>query len=260
VDEKAEAAAAAIERARTELDEALARLAELPNLNADRLKYAAHALSNYLMVVSTTIHLLTIALNQRPDINVRDRIEGLQHATKLMKQLVRQLLVPREEDRPDLLFATTDMTKLVQWACDEIEPIAAVKNISLVRDIRSEPVKVWTDRVAVGAVLDNLLSNAVKYSTPGGTISVSVHQSANEGIVSVTDAGQGISDADAPRLFTRGGKLSNRPTGGESSTGYGLAIAKDLVDALGGRIWFENQPAGGARFSFAVPIEGSSGT
>jgi signal transduction histidine kinase len=260
VDEKAEAAAAAIERARTELDEALARLAEFPTFDADLVKYAAHALSNYLMVVSTTAHLLTIALSQRPDINVRDRIEGLQHATKLMKQLVRQLLVPREEDPPDLLFARTDMTKLVQWACDEYEPIAAVKNISLVRDIRSEPVKVWTDRVAFGAVLDNLMSNALKYSTPGGTISVRVQHSGSEGIVSIADAGPGISDADASRLFTRGGKLSNRPTGGESSSGYGLAIARDLVDALGGRIWFENEPTGGARFSFAVPIDVSSGT
>jgi len=257
VDGKAEAAAA-IERARTELDEALARLAELPSFNADRLTYAAHGLGNYLMVVSTTTHLLTMALNQRTDIDVHDRLDGLRHATKLMKQLVRQLLVHRGDEQPDLLFAPTDIAKLVQFACDEYEPIAAVKNISLDRDICGEAVRVWTDRVAVGAVLDNLLSNAVKYSAPGGTVSVRVFQSRNEGIVSVADAGPGISDADAPRVFTRGGKLSSRPTGGESSTGYGLAIARDLIDALGGRIWFENEPAGGARFLFAIPIDSES--
>ncbi|MEA2342386.1 MAG: hypothetical protein QOF63_555 [Thermoanaerobaculia bacterium] len=247
-------ATAAIERARIELDEALVRLAELPALDTDRLTYAAHALSNYLMVVSTSTHLLTRALAERPEIDVRDRLEGLNHATTLMKQLVRQLLVQREGDRPDLLFATTDLAKLVRWACDECEPIAAVKNISIARDIGSEPLMVWTDGVAVAAVLDNLASNAVKYSSPGGTVLVSVLQSAQEGIVSITDAGPGISDADVPRVFTRGGKLSHRPTAGESSTGYGLAIAKDLVHALGGRIWFENVPEGGAKFSFSVPI------
>src|ERR1700760_646122 len=145
-------ATAAIERARTELDEALARLAELPSFNADRLRYAAHALSNYLMVVSTTSHLLTIALNQRREINVAERLDALQHATKLMKQLVRQLLVPRGDEQPDLLFGSADIAKLVQWACDEYEPIAAAKNISLDRDIGSA-VMVWSDRVAIGAVL-----------------------------------------------------------------------------------------------------------
>ena len=253
MDGKSEATAA-IERARTELDEALARLAEVPAMDSDRLTYAAHALSNYLMVVTTSIHLLTLALAQRRDIDVRDRLEGLNHATKLMKQLVRQLLISRSGEGPDLLFAQTDLAKLVRWACDEYEPIAAVKNIVIARDIDSDPVMVLTDRVAVGAILDNLASNAVKYSTPGGTITVGVQYSATEGIVSITDAGPGINDAEAKLLFTRGGKLSNRPTAGESSTGYGLAIAKDLIDALGGRIWFENAPEGGARFSFALPL------
>jgi len=253
MDGKSEATAA-IERARTELDEALVRLAELPALDTDRLTYAAHALSNYLMVVSTSTHLLTRALKQRPEVDVRDRLEGLSHATELMKELVHQLMAPLG-DGPHLLFSQTDIAKVVRWACDEYEPIAAVKNISMARDIPLGAVIVWTDRVAVGAVLDNLLSNALKYSTPGGTVSVRVQQSAKEGIVSITDSGPGITDADVPRLFTRGGKLSHRPTAGESSTGYGLAIAKDLIEALGGRIWFENVPEGGGRFSFTVPIQ-----
>jgi signal transduction histidine kinase len=253
MDGKSEAAAA-IERARTELGEALARLAELPSLDSDRLSYAAHALSNYLMVVSTSTRLLAIALSQRPDIDIRDRLDALNHATNLMKQLVRQLLVPRGDDDPDLLFSLTDIAKLVRWACDEYDPIAAVKNISIKRDICSGAVMVWTDRVAVGAVLDNLLSNAVKYSAPGGTVSVHVDHSSEEGIVSITDTGPGITEAEAARLFTRGGKLSHRPTAGESSTGYGLAIAKDLIDALGGRIWFEKAADGGATFSFTLPM------
>lgn len=55
-------------------------------------------------------------------------------------------------------------------------------------------------------------------------------------------------------MFTRGGKLSSRPTGGELATGYGLAIAKDFVTALGGDIWFKTEPAGGTTFSVAVPL------
>ncbi|HVR38213.1 MAG TPA: ATP-binding protein [Thermoanaerobaculia bacterium] len=174
-----------------------------------------------------------------------------------MKQLVRQLVVPQGDERPNLLFAPADLAKVVSWACDEYEPIAGAKKIGIVRRIAADAVMVWTDRVALGAVLDNLISNAVKYSPAGGRISVHVKRSDAEGIVSITDTGPGIQAADVPRLFTRGGKLSARPTGGEPSTGYGLAIAKDLIDGLRGRIWFENAHGGGATFSFSLPLHES---
>jgi two-component system sensor histidine kinase/response regulator len=85
-----------------------------------------------------------------------------------------------------------------------------------------------------------------------------VQHSEQGGIFSITDAGPGIREEDVSRVFTRGGKLSARPTAGEPSTGYGLAIAKDLIDALGGQIWFENEPTGGSTFSFSVPIYDSN--
>jgi len=112
---------------------------------------------------------------------------------------------------------------------------------------------VWTDRIALGVAIDNLMSNAVKYSRPGGIVVVRTYESDKEGVFAVSDSGPGIRSDEASRLFSRGGQLSARPTGGEMSTGYGLAIAKDMVDALGGRIWWQND-AEGAVFAVAVPL------
>ena len=110
VNRKAEATAA-IERAQTELRAALVRLAELPALDSDRLTYAAHALNNYLMVVSTIAHLLRATLGKSSEAEIRDRLESLDHATKLMKQVVRQLIVPQGEDRPNLIYSAVDLRK-----------------------------------------------------------------------------------------------------------------------------------------------------
>jgi len=252
MNDKAEAAAA-IERAKNELDGALERLSTLPAVDAGRLTYAAHALGNYLMVVSTTVHLLRNALKASSDNDVCDRLSALTHATKLMKHLVRQLLAGEGADKPNLLLMPFDLTTVVKWASDEYQPIGAEKGIQIVRDISPTPITIWADRVALGAILDNLFSNAVKYSAEGGIVTVSVYEMNGSGVTSIADSGPGIKESELSQLFTRGGRLSNLPTGGEHSTGYGLAIAKDLVDALDGRIWVENNLRG-ATFSFSVPL------
>jgi signal transduction histidine kinase len=252
MNQKAEATAA-IARAQGELDTALARMATLPTLDADRLSYAVHALNNYLMVVSTIAHILRATIGKTAALEVQDRFEALNHATLLMKQLVRQLVFPANDEKPHLIFLPVDLVPILGSCCDEYDPLARAKNISIVREPSSLPITAWADRVAVVAILDNLLSNAVKYSFRDGTIRVRVYQNADEGIFSISDSGPGIPENESQHLFTRGGTLSSRPTAGEESTGYGLAIARDLVDAMGGRIWFHNETGGGATFSFAVP-------
>ena len=246
-------ATAAIERAQGELDEALARLAQLPTVDSDRLAYAVHALNNYLMVVSTIAHVLRLTIGEREGDDVRNKLESLNHATTLMRQMVRDITF-EGPDQPRLIFLPVDLTSVVSSGCDEYEPIAAAKQISLLRDFSEDARIVRTDVVAFGAVLDNILSNAVKYSAPGGTVRVGVQTTGDDGICAVSDSGPGIKDEEAPRLFSHGGRLSSRPTGGESSTGYGLAIARDLMNALGGRIWFENNETGGTTFSVSLPL------
>ena len=72
--------------------------------------------------------------------------------------------------------------------------------------------------------------------------------------VFVKDQGQGIPKGDLAKAFTEFGCLSVRPTAGESSTGLGLAIAKRIVEAHGGRIWVESEKGEGSTFTFALPI------
>jgi len=241
-----------IEHARRELDESLVQLAKLPAIDADRLNYAAHALNNYLMVVSTISHVLErdVGVSSNPD--AQERLTALNEATRMMKAAVRQLTLPSDDSGLKLILLPVNLTFVAAAACDEYAPIAAKKGIRVERDVMDRAVMIWSDRIALGAVIDNLMSNAVKYSRPGGLVRVRAYLN-HEGTFAVSDSGPGIPQQESSRLFSRGGRLSAQPTGGEASSGYGLAIAKDLTDALGGRIWWEND-ASGATFSVALPL------
>jgi len=127
------------------------------------------------------------------------------------------------------------------------------KNIFIVCESTSDIPPVWTDPVAVAAVLDNLLSNAVKYSFPGKKIRVQLRGEMTSVMCSVCDEGPGLSQEDQAKLFQRGVPLSPVATGGEPSSGYGLAVAKELIDKLAGDLCCESTLGAGACFSFRLP-------
>ncbi len=92
-------------------------------------------------------------------------------------------------------------------------------------------------------VLRNLIDNAIKY-TPKGNVKVSLSKKDGKVLFSVKDSGVGITPEDKARLFTEGGRGKDSVKVNVHSTGYGLYIAKQIVDAHKGRIWVESEGAG----------------
>ena len=161
--------------------------------------------------------------------------------------------MPLPLGEPRFMYVSLDLVRLVHRACDYYQRVAERKQIPISLAHEAAAAYVWTDGVAVAAVLDNLLSNAVKYSSPGASVRVAVTDQGGFLTCSVQDEGPGLSVADQEKLYRRGVRLSSVPTGGEASSGFGLAIAKELVDKLGGKLWCESQPGKGACFSFSLP-------
>jgi two-component system sensor histidine kinase/response regulator len=118
----------------------------------------------------------------------------------------------------------------------------------------AEPLEAFADPLAVEHVIENLLSNAIKFAPPGSRVRVVLEPgSPGTARVRVLDRGPGINEDDRKRLFQRYVRLSARPTCGESSTGLGLSIAKQLVDAMHGSLAYEPRPGGGSVFVFELP-------
>ncbi|MCS6990139.1 MAG: tetratricopeptide repeat protein [Chloroherpetonaceae bacterium] len=116
------------------------------------------------------------------------------------------------------------------------------------------------DVECVRDAFENLVSNAIKYTPKGKSIfarlSVAQKPDQNERAIvfAVRDEGQGLTEDDMKRLFGRFERLSARPTGGESSTGLGLSIVKQLVELHGGKVWAESEGKDkGATFYIELP-------
>lgn len=137
--------------------------------------------------------------------------------------------------------------------CHYYQRIADQKRIRLFFNSNIDLPLVWADRVITAAVLDNLLSNATKYSKPGKSVKIQITAKNRWVECSVCDEGPGISETDQRRLFEPGSQLTPKPTGGEPSTGYGLAVAKEYIESLGGSIWCESTLGKGSCFKFRLP-------
>jgi two-component system, sensor histidine kinase LadS len=245
--------AAAIHDAQANLEYALAHLARLPAFDPMALGVATHALTNYLTVMYAGVQLLRRAWQTRDETQVQSLLQGVEHATDLMRNVVAQLRGVAKAGPPMLLHRPVDLVFLAQQACDYYQPLAARKQLHLLCEAAVEPRVLETDPIALAAVLDNLLSNAVKFSPPGRCIWLVVERQAGHVIWRVRDEGPGVSAAEQAQLFQGGVRLSPQPTAGEPSSGYGLAVAKQLVEQLGGTIWCESQAGQGATFVVSLP-------
>jgi len=103
----------------------------------------------------------------------------------------------------------------------------------------------------VERVLFNLVTNALRHTPSDGSVAVSVEQTAKEVCVTVEDTGEGLGADARERMFDRFWRAD--PARSARGAGLGLAIARGVVEAHGGRIWAEDRPGGGARVSFTLP-------
>lgn len=245
--------AAAITRAQAELAEALTELEKIPAFDSGRVAFVAHALNNFLTVIDGTVDLLTQHLGPGADPQVRVWLDGSRHATDLMARVLGQLLTAAATTGAEPRLEAVDLPLLVGRACAYYQRVADRKGIRIAYDPAAAVPPVWTDRVVAAAALDNLMSNAIKYSPPGAEVWVRVRGEPGWGVCEVRDQGPGLSPADQARLFRPGMRLTPTPTGGEPSTGYGLAVAKELVGRVGGEIGCESVLGQGCRFYIRLP-------
>ena len=184
-----------------------------------------------------------------------DIVGSIHGASQSMLDLVNELLdiATIEAGELRLTPSPTPLRELAEKAIRLAAMEAARKGTRLELDPASASPVVTLDAARIRQVVDNLLSNAVKYSPPGSVVTIRIESTADSAVVAVRDQGPGIPDAERGRLFQDFGRLSSVPTGGEKSTGLGLAICRKIVEAHHGRIDAENQPGGGCVFSFSLP-------
>ena len=149
---------------------------------------------------------------------------------------------------------------LVERALERARVLAGAKGVQVSAAVAPGTASVCCAPEKVDRVLDNLLANAVRHTPSHGRVTLGVEPCGDEVQLTVEDSGEGLSNETLTRMFDHfwRGDASRRRDG--AGAGLGLAIARGLVEAQGGRIWAENRRPSGARVVFTLPAGAVSGT
>ncbi len=231
------------------------QLSELIKIKNKFISIAAHDLRNPVISIRGFSELLLKGKNNLTE-EQREFISIIHTTSENMLALLNDLLdlsqiemghleiKPQPDSLKDLIEERLRMHRVQ----------AEQKRISIntrLNDIPSFPF----DRQRISQAVDNLVTNAIKFSPPGAKIYMVLEEQNGNAFFCVRDEGPGIPPEEQPLLFSEFQRLSIRPTGGESSTGLGLAITKKIIDAHGGKIDYESRVGRGSSFYFLLPME-----
>jgi two-component system, sensor histidine kinase and response regulator len=240
---------------RMELAEHEKELHDLEEFKNYLLGMAAHDLRSPLAVILTSCNIMLDEMEPIDPDTRREFMETIRNTAHNMLGMLNVVLdySAIKSGKLSLDYAPVSLKPLIEKAVEMQNRLAERKG-SIIHMLNIPEAKFIADERRLLQVLDNLLSNALKYSPPQSEVMISALTDENNLRVEVMDQGPGISEADRPKLFRSFSRLSNRPTGGESSIGLGLTIARRIVEEHGGRIDFSSIVGAGSTFWFVIPL------
>jgi signal transduction histidine kinase len=234
-------------------------LEQLSQANADKnrlLGMAAHDLRNPLASIRGLAGFLRNGTVGPLTAEQLDLVNTIHDASQSMLQLVNDLLELSVVEAGELTIQLEPscLRELVEKSVNLNNVTAAQKRTRIVLQPGPPLPDMTLDPQKIRQVVNNLLSNAVKFSPAGAVIRVEVAADRAGCSIAVRDEGPGIPEGERHKLFQDFGRTSVRPTGGEQSTGLGLAICRKIVEAHHGTIGVENLLPGGCEFKVTLPF------
>ncbi|MBI2996600.1 MAG: HAMP domain-containing histidine kinase [Candidatus Melainabacteria bacterium] len=219
----------------------------------DIVSALTHDLKTPLLAAETSIqHLLggyfgNLTKEQKQILSLLNQSNS--DALRLVKNLLT--VFKYETKAYKLLLEPVEILEIIEKAISTVSPMLKEKEICLkTSDLEFQFV---CDPFEVERVLVNLLSNAIKYTPNGGHIEILAIKNENNNVtITVKDTGIGISKEELPNLFERFW-LSHKSNSASNSTGLGLYLSRQIIEAHGGKIWANSEVGKGTQISFEIP-------
>ncbi|MBV6512877.1 MAG: Adaptive-response sensory-kinase SasA [Ignavibacteriaceae bacterium] len=220
------------------------------------LGIAAHDLKSPLQSILGLSHLIQEEQEIDP---AKEYAQVIADAANKMILQINDLLETAVFDTAtaELTREIFDMREIIYEVAENNRTRAEQKHQKILVTAKEE-LPVNSSRDWLRRALDNLVNNAVKYSPQNKNIALKAWKDRHTIYLSVSDDGPGFNSGDIKNLFVRFRRLSAKPTGGESSTGLGLALVKEMLTALGGEISLSQSSSGGAEFTIRLNLHKES--
>jgi signal transduction histidine kinase/DNA-binding NarL/FixJ family response regulator len=220
-------------------------------LQSEILETVAHDLKNPLSVILGRAEMLEelVGLGSSAPEKVQNQLVQIKASARRLTEMVNELLSDASRGVLDisLRWDDLDVAALVNEVVESNRTLASRKGQHISVRVPSQ-LRTRGDPDRLREALDNIISNAVKYSPLQSQIAVSLREEEGDPVIRVADSGPGFAPEDIGRLFGRFQRLSAKPTGGESSTGLGLSIAKRILDLHAGEISVQANSERGTTF------------
>ncbi|MHB8512808.1 MAG: sensor histidine kinase [Actinomycetota bacterium] len=224
----------------------------LERMRRELIANVSHELKTPIAAIRAHLENLLEGVEQ-PDTHT---LEVMLRQSERLSTLVEQVLdLSRlESGQMELSHEVLSIRSLAEQAAAEAR---IARNVEVRCEIPDDIPFAIGDRVRIHQVLYNVLDNAGRFTRPGGCVIVRAKQlqQKQQILVTVDDDGPGVSPEQRSLIFERFYRADSARSRPEGGAGLGLAIARSIVEAHGGRIWVEDRPDGmpGARFSFSLP-------
>ncbi len=241
-----------IEKLAKDLEAANVRLKELDQLKSEFVSIASHQLRSPLTAIKGYASLILEGSFGKAPPAIREAVGKILDSSSRLVLIIEDFLnLSRiEQGRMKYDFAPTDIEVMVKSVVGELLPTIKTAGLSISFTTDNQPpYKSNLDAGKIKQVIGNIIDNSIKY-TPRGSIEVSLKKLAeNKLLITVSDTGIGISKETLPTLFEKFSRAKDASKTNTTGTGLGLYVAKQMVEAHGGRIWAESDGVGkGSRF------------
>ena len=235
-------------------NEMASRLAALFDARRELVAWASHDLRTPVASMQVMLEALEDGLAQ-PE----DYLPVLRQQVRTLAMLVDDLFELARIDAGALTLELreAEVSGVVEECLSGLEAEARARQVRLEARVEDDSVA-WCAPDQVQRVLLNLVTNALRHTPSDGAIAVLVERRPQALQVTVEDTGDGLDPEAQRRMFERFWRGDAARTSGTAGAGLGLAIARGLVEAQGGRIWAEPRAGGGARVCFTLPRNGAA--
>lgn len=233
------------------------RLEELARIRQEFTTVAGHELRTPVTVIVGYCEMLADP-ELAPDVR-EQAVEALSRRAAELQELVEGVfdLAKLDAGALQLQLEPVHLDDFVAATVADYEPVARAAGLELTHTI--EAAEIVADRSRLRQALDNVLSNAIKYTPAGGHLEVVVSCNSPDVVIEVRDDGIGVGAEELPRLFERMFRGANARDARIPGTGLGLALTKELVEALGGTVRARANEPHGLVITLTLPARNSSG-
>ena len=228
----------------------------LEKLKTDFVSISAHQLRTPLTSLRWSLESLRFSGKLSSEqLKILDRAkESLERMLILVNELLD--IVRIEEGKELYKISRVKFEEILKKVIKEYEEKIKEKNLKFELKLPLKRIpRIKADPEKIALVIENLLDNAIRYTPAGGSITISLNLNENELQFSIEDTGIGIPEKEKKNIFTKFFRASNAIKTETEGSGIGLFVSKNIIEAHGGKIWFQSQEGKGSKFYFTIPIK-----